>query len=655
MNETYTGERSSSAYTVSHRTQPAVAMTVRRLVRTGMGLVLTQLVLAGNSSANTAGDVTLRVDQYVQIKPFEGESSVRARTIQILSDTAEQTDRDPSKVVIRSSIERINPETRTIQVLGRSFRVDESTRAPSDLRTVTDLKPGQWVKVTVQPDDAGVWFVQRIKTDQIDRRTKIEGIVTGVWPASGWPDSISLSGLNVRTPDNTAIFDHEPTASDRLFSKIVNARDPRRSGPWLARDWFWSRGRLGVVQRIENDFSIGDSARDHYREAEPQLKLDFTVKGPAGIYGLLKLRTRNTFVLNNAPLHKKQHETAIQLYEGYVLWRDVFSMPFAIQAGRQDFDEYREWLFDDQLDAIRFHVYPMYPIVAEAAYIHSLDNSPDNKFRTLKDYLIHVHGRIFPDAEVAVYRLWRTDTDLRGREPIWTGLRYRGAHWGLHPWLDAAWIRGWDKGRRFKADALDFGVTAVRPVGGLEFSVTVAHAHGSGNSDNPKSSFVDKEFQQTGYEDNTGSFNGVVSLQYYGEVFDPELSNLDILTVGAGCKLSAHTSTEVVYHRYRQAEYSSGVGRELAATDLTMFDYGGRGIDPNNGRPARTLFAYRDVGWEIDVVTGATGVLGAFDLKWVMGFFAPGDALSPPFWEQFPFKPKKRNVFLNQLSLEWHF
>ena len=33
---------------------------------------------------------------------------------------------------------------------------------------------------------------------------------------------------------------------------------------------------------------------------------------------------------------------------------------------------------------------------------------------------------------------------------------------------------------------------------------------------------------------NRGKFNGVVSFRYYGEVLDPELTNLRILTLGIG-------------------------------------------------------------------------------------------------------------------------
>lgn len=86
-----------------------------------------------------------------------------------------------------------------------------------------------------------------------------------------------------------------------------------------------------------------------------------------------------------------------------------------------------------------------------------------------------------------------------------------------------------------------------------------------------------------------------------------------------------------------------------------MYDYSGRGTDPDNGRPVEELFPYKRVGWELDVIVGLARVFGALDIKWVTGFFVPEDALSPPFWEQLPFRPRKRTAYLNQLSLEYRF
>ena len=594
----------------------------------------------------------LDVGCHVTIKPLEDRVPVTARVIQISDQSDAPADGSTTSPILtlRARIESIDSSLSQIVILGRSVAVDRKTRAPASMTGVSELSHGQWIKLKIDTLESGQWYAQRIETKGVESRSKIEGRIV-----SDWGDSVSIGGLVVYVPENVRIDKGVLTTSERLFSDLITPQDPKQPAPWFSRGWLWSRGKIGISQRIENDFSVGDSAADHYREAEPALRLDLTARGPAGVSAFLKLRSRNTFVWENAPLRKRPYEHAVDVYEGYLLWRDILKLPIAVQVGRQDFDEYREWLFDAQLDAVRAYAYPFYPITVEAAYINSLDDSPGNKFRTLSDYLFHIHGRLTPSTELGLYRLWRTDKDIRGQEPIWTGVRWRGSYFGVKPWADLAWLRGWDKGRRFEASAYDVGATLTKKLGSRRVSMTVSSARATGNDDNPKATGVDHQFRQTGYEDNTGIYDGVVSFQYYGEIFDPELANLDILTLGGGITLSSSASIDVVYHRYHQTEHAPYVvKRDLESTDLTVYDYGGRNFD-DRGRPIKELFPYQKVGWELDAVIGVVRAFGILDIKWVVGYFVPQDAIHDPFWDQLPFKPKKRDAFLNQLSLEYRF
>lgn len=594
----------------------------------------------------------LRPGRVVTIKPYEGRRPLTARVIQFSDQTEGTADRSTSTLILtmRTQIESTDHAHSQIGIFGHAITIDGSTRAPATMAGIADIEIGQWIKIKIDTLEDGHWHAQRIETNDVESRSKIEGTII-----AAWGDSMSVSGLTVHVPRNVRLYEGELSPSEHLFSELVTPQDPRRPGPWFSNGWLWSRGKIGINQRIENDFSVGDSAADHYREVEPSMRLELTARGPAGVSAFLKLRSRNTFVLENAPLRKRPHENAIELYEGYILWRDILATPMALQVGRQDFDEYREWIFDDQLDAIRAYVYPMYQVTIEAAYINSLGDSPENKFRTLTDYLLHIHGRPLSSTELGAYRLWRTDDDLRGREPIWTGVRWRGSYLGVKPWVDVAWLRGWDKGRRFTASAYDIGATVSKSLGRHRVSMTASTARATGNDSDPKATGVDRQFRQTGYEDNTGTYDGVTSFQYYGEIFDPELANLDILTLGVGTTLREHASIDFIYHRFNQSEYSEGLSRDLEGTDLTLYDYGGRGIDPESNRPVKEMFPYKKIGWELDVIVGFVRVFGFLDVKWVTGFFIPQDALSPPFWEQLPFRPKKRTSYLNQLSVEYRF
>lgn len=113
---------------------------------------------------------------------------------------------------------------------------------------------------------------------------------------------------------------------------------------------------------------------------------------------------------------------------------------------------------------------------------------------------------------------------------------------------------------------------------------TLGFAFGSGDSD--PDTDVDRNFRQTGLHDNSGKFNGNTKFKYYGEVFDPELSNMMIWTAGAGIRPSKNTSLDVVYHHYSQVDRSD----ELRDVD----------IDPDPTGKSR------DLGHAVDLIVGAS-------------------------------------------------
>ena len=98
----------------------------------------------------------------------------------------------------------------------------------------------------------------------------------------------------------------------------------------------------------------------------------------------------------------------------------------------------------------------------------------------------------------------------------------------------------------------------------------------------------------------------MTSFRYYGELLDPELANLQILTAGIGfVSRKKKASLDLIGHYYRQHQPSS----ELFWTDI---DERPNGIDP-------------DLGWEIDAVFGWRN-RRRWDLEAVGAYFQPGKA-----------------------------
>jgi alginate production protein len=187
-------------------------------------------------------------------------------------------------------------------------------------------------------------------------------------------------------------------------------------------------------------------------------------------------------------------------------------------------------------------------------------------------------------------------------------------------WLDLAWVHGDERRNAFEelsrdrsvveerndlevsGWAFDLGLTWLLP-GRLEPRIFAGYARGSG--DRPRDHGTDRSFRQTGLEENEAGFGGVERFSHYGVLLDPELSNLGIVTAGAGISLLRSSSLDLVYHHYRLIEPAE----ELldARVDVAL-----------DGR-------HRDVGHEVDLVL-AIEEWERLELELILSAFRAGDA-----------------------------
>jgi alginate production protein len=136
-------------------------------------------------------------------------------------------------------------------------------------------------------------------------------------------------------------------------------------------------------------------------------------------------------------------------------------------------------------------------------------------------------------------------------------------------------------------------------------SVTVGFAFGSGDVDS--SGRAHRGFRQTGLHDNSDKLNGTTSVRYYGELFNPELSNLMVFTVGAGIRPTKKVSMEIIYHHYWQDRAHD----ELKDSDIDA--------DPDG--------VNRELGAEFDAVLVLRNIFN-FTIEASFGVFVPGKAFS---------------------------
>lgn len=294
--------------------------------------------------------------------------------------------------------------------------------------------------------------------------------------------------------------------------------------------------------------------------------------------------------------------------------------PLSLQAGRVPLIDRRAWWWDDDLDAVRIVGQGQgwrldTGLAQELMRVSSKERGIAPAARGVRRWFGQATWR--PARRHALELFWLNQRDGSSRPPLgsvavdedavdasdlnarWIGLRASGefrpeAGPRLAYWADVARLRGRESlttfdeaadgsflagatGRReLRGHALDVGALLAFPLP-LRPSIAAAYARGSGG---PRSATLDANFRQTGLQENKARLGGVKRLRRYGELLDPQLSNLQVRTLAAGIRLLDNSSLELIGHRYRQQVPSTALpGSRLSADPAGTGTDIGREID----------------------------------------------------------------------------
>ncbi len=291
------------------------------------------------------------------------------------------------------------------------------------------------------------------------------------------------------------------------------------------------------------------------------------------------------------------------------------AIPGEFTLGRRNYEDERHWLYDTSMDVIRAQL-KLGHFRIEGTFGREVWSGMD-PFRTqVKDKInttmLYVEFRGIEDHKLAVYTISRNDRTNKEGWPIHYGGRILGTPSdNFNYWLEGAYLSGHDEvSRKLSAGGLDIGATYQFRKLPLSPSLTLGYAWGSGDRD-PNDN-QNQEFRQTGLQSNERRFAGFSDFKYYGEGFDPELSNLQIVTVGLGFRVMPNISVDLVYHRYWLHKMADAIRNSALTAEI------------NQDETQLT----RDMGNGIDIVMGIRRLFGVrrlgFDLR--VGWYLPGKA-----------------------------
>ena len=562
-----------------------------RSLRTSAPLVAILLLCACVGPDDTQGATVLDLRIGMQV---EAKGRVDERVVERVYELDKKPSDTPDKVEITAPVESF--DRRRVTALGTSAEISDKTDwENADKQSIDAFAPGrgEWIKLKGRHKRAALHARTIRKSPERDRFV-VEGPITRLDIAKR---ELAVGQVELRIDDAPRVqtLDQERRADNPLE---LFQEDDQKGVPFTVglSDSLLLGGAAQLRFRDENEFDL-DRNRSRDRETlRSEFKLDVLWLLAGGSFALLEgqLGRRDRFE-SSRPDSDTEYESISRAY-AYLKLSDELR----VIVGRQDFDEPREWLFDEVLDGLRLRAtLEAWSLDLAFAGGRELLDEPNETEDTTTAYGA-ISYDVDEDHRLSAYALQRRDSTPTNFEPFLWGLRSFRRDWrGLNHWLELSHASGYVGRRRIEGFATDVGVT-YRFDARLRPALTVGYALATGKR--PGTDEVG--YRQSGLQDNNAKFGGVTSFRYYGELFDPELNNLQVLTAAVGIRPLRNASIDVVAHSYRQHTLSN----TSPMSELRP--------SPNGSS--------RDLGWEVDLILGwRYGQLIDFEITY--GHFEPGD------------------------------
>jgi alginate production protein len=428
---------------------------------------------------------------------------------------------------------------------------------------------------------------------------------------------------------SSQLFD-EPTISSKgnLIPAPFDPNAPPKPSIPIAPDLYLG-GQLNLTTKTNRNFQLEDDSDDAFSYLETYLSLAFLYEPTSyfQVYANPILRKRVAF----EERENQFQDPTLELNLAFFSFNKLFDST-TFSFGRQRFKDPRRWIWGENLDAARVNYkkdkfsFEFSASRKNMFMFDVLNADPADSGDRFVNYYSYLNYEVNKKTDIALFVLYQDDqTNIATdhQKPVFVGVQSEGEiinH--LDYWFQGALVRGTDSGKDIRGEGMDFGLTyqfehEFKP------SITLGYAYGSGDDD-PNDN-VDKAFRQSRFQDNEDKFNGVVRLKYYGELLDPRLSNLKVLTGGLGIRPSKRTSFDLVYHYFRQEYLADGISGDNLDVNPTGLS--------------------KDLGHELDFVAGYQEIKN-LNTKLVLGYYWPGRA--------FP-ETAKDGAFLAEVQVRYSF
>ena len=219
--------------------------------------------------------------------------------------------------------------------------------------------------------------------------------------------------------------------------------------------------QIEVEYLFARNLDLTDAAGDDLSLVTPELQLALSFNPSPRFQAFVNLELSQEFALT-AP-QGEERRLSFGLKEAFLFFKDLAPGGLALQVGRQRFEDDREWLYDEDLDAVRVFAHPAGLELQLSVSRHGLFRKDvldaESTGRT-NNYLLYGRYRVGDVVAPAAYVLVRDDRSLARERPVFVGLQAGGALGdALTYWLELAHVGGREGSRQIRGWGVDGGVT----------------------------------------------------------------------------------------------------------------------------------------------------------------------------------------------------
>lgn len=432
---------------------------------------------------------------------------------------------------------------------------------------------------------------------------------------------LSLQARAQTLPQTEQAFPQQQAPRAPTLESINNAQSDTRSNNTIEAPRVGGSLALDLRQNEGQD-APGILRRDTGRgELELTLDIEQALGDSASLEARLAIYTQR---------HTDDRLDVDEEVEGYDLSRLFLQLnrgnAFRLRLGRQSISDPMETIIDEALDGLQMRLDSGR---IEFTLSHTREDWFEASSVLRQDNIINTMGSVHfkpnKDSEWMPYILHRSAQSFDGSdayETTWIGMQgivepdNSNVRYWIHGMGRDGEVATDDEPEALGGFALDVGINYTFK-GRMESTITLALAYATGGSSSER-------FRQSGLHSNDFALNDKNSFRYFGEVLDPELTNIQIITLGWGAEFFKNWQTDLALHGYQQVEPEDN----LRGADLEF--------DPDGSN--------KELGIGADIII-AYEPTNALEIKATAGRFIPGDA----------FSEEQADAWLGQLEVEFSF